>query len=58
MAIAERVLERRRASRQAPKSAGFAGLWHLFVIGLLMTTVLLTLNLPFESLNWLRTYLE
>jgi hypothetical protein len=58
MAIAERVLERRRASRQAPNNSGFTGLWYLFVIGLMMTTVLLTLNLPFESLNWLRTYLE
>ncbi|MGA3305847.1 MAG: hypothetical protein ABSC26_07560 [Stellaceae bacterium] len=58
MAIAERVLERRRASRRPSKSIGFNALCYLSAIGLLLISVMLPVYLPPESLDWLMTRLE
>jgi hypothetical protein len=58
MAIAERVLARRRASRRASKSIGFNAFCYLSAIGLLLISVMMPVYLLPESLNWLMTRLE
>ena len=58
MAIAERVLTQRRASRHASKSIGFNALCYLSAIGLLLISVMMPVYLPPESLNWLMMRLE
>jgi hypothetical protein len=58
MVIAERVLERRRASRRASRNTGFTAVCYLSAIGLLLISVMLPVYLPPESLNWLMTRFE
>jgi hypothetical protein len=58
MAIAERVLERRRAIRRASKGIDFSTLCYLSAFVLLLISVVMPVYLPPESLNWLMMRLE